>query len=938
MEKIMTFTIYQEDSTMKKHSVIFRSLWDYLEKICQKSTQIAFVILFLNFIFHSLEVFAQQGSPFRINTYTSGDQTNPAISMSPDGRFVVVWQTPTSSYYSIYGQLYDASGNAVGSEFHISMSDHCTEPLVAMDSNGNFVVVWRANNQGESGAANIYGQKFNSSGVKVGSAFLINTYTSGDQTNTAMSMLPDGRFVVVWQTPTASYYCVYGQLYDASGNPVGSEFHISMSDHCTEPLVKMDSNGNFVVVWRANNQGESGAANIYGQRFNASGVILGSAFLINTYTSGDQTYPAMSMAQDGRFVVVWQTPTASYYCVYGQLYNASGNAVGSEFHISMSDHCTEPLVAMDSNGNFVVVWRVNNQGESGAANIYGQRFNSSGVKVGSEFRINTYTSGDQTYPAMSMAQDGRFVVVWQTPTASYYCVYGQLYDASGNPVGSEFHISMSDHCTEPLVNMDSNGNFVVVWRANNQGESGAANIFGQMGIMTAISEGTLKWSYRTGHYVNSSPAVGVDGTIYFGSSDNKLYALNKDGTLKWNYTVGNWIYSGPAIGADNTIYFGSHDKNVYALNPDGSLKWSYTTGGTVYSSPAIGVNGTIYVGSSDYRLYALNTDGTLKWYYSTGNAVCSSPAIGTDSTIYFGSWDDKIYALNPDGSLKWSYTTGDIVYASPAIGADGTIYIGSYDNNLYALNSNGTLKWSFNTGGDVYSNPAIGVDNTIYFGSWDDKIYALNPDGSLKWSYTTGNDVRCSPAIGLNGMIYVGSYDNNLYALNSDGTLKWNFATGNSIFSSPVIVLDGTIYFGSKDSVFYAIYSSSMGLANSPWPKSRHDLQNTGRYGTVTGVSENDFKTLIPNLFSLEQNYPNPFNPQTNIKFSLPSVSNVIIKIYDILGREVKMVLSEQRGAGTHSVIWDGTNNAGQKVASGIYIYRMQAGSFTAVKRMVLIR
>jgi hypothetical protein len=129
-----------------------------------------------------------------------------------------------------------------------------------------------------------------------------------------------------------------------------------------------------------------------------------------------------------------------------------------------------------------------------------------------------------------------------------------------------------------------------------------------------------------------------------------------------------------------------------------------------------------------------------------------------------------------------------------------------------------------------------------------------------------------------------------------------------------------------------------MGLANSPWPKSRHDLQNTGRYGTVTGVSENDFKTLIPNLFSLEQNYPNPFNPQTNIKFSLPSVSNVIIKIYDILGREVKMVLSEQRGAGTHSVIWDGTNNAGQKVASGIYIYRMQAGSFTAVKRMVLIR
>jgi len=95
---------------------------------------------------------------------------------------------------------------------------------------------------------------------------------------------------------------------------------------------------------------------------------------------------------------------------------------------------------------------------------------------------------------------------------------------------------------------------------------------------------------------------------------------------------------------------------------------------------------------------------------------------------------------------------------------------------------------------------------------------------------------------------------------------------------------------------------------------------------------------LNPTSYILEQNYPNPFNPQTRIQFKLPNVSYVTIKIYDILGHEVKTVLSEQRGAGTHSVIWDGMNNAGQRVASGIYIYRMQAGSFTAVKRMVLIR
>ncbi len=104
--------------------------------------------------------------------------------------------------------------------------------------------------------------------------------------------------------------------------------------------------------------------------------------------------------------------------------------------------------------------------------------------------------------------------------------------------------------------------------------------------------------------IYGSPAIGSDGTIYIGSNDKNVYAINPDGTLKWKYTTGNYIYGSPAIGSDGTIYIGSNDKNVYAINPDGTLKWKYTTGNYIYGSPAIGSDGTLYIGSYDYKLYA----------------------------------------------------------------------------------------------------------------------------------------------------------------------------------------------------------------------------------------------------------------------------------------------------------------------------------------------
>ncbi|MCL4557114.1 MAG: PQQ-binding-like beta-propeller repeat protein [Deltaproteobacteria bacterium] len=327
-------------------------------------------------------------------------------------------------------------------------------------------------------------------------------------------------------------------------------------------------------------------------------------------------------------------------------------------------------------------------------------------------------------------------------------------------------------------------------------------------INTIATTGVLKWSYLTGQSIFSSPAIGADGTIYVGSNDGKLYAINPNGTLKWSYTMNPMgIWTTPAIGADGTIYV-SEDK-LYAINPNGTLKWSSPIGsGTGYSSPAIGADGTIYVGAD--KLYAINPNGTPKWSYNMGNGFLSSPAIGADGSIYIGAGDYNLYAINPDGTEKWSYATGDMIYSSPAIGADGTIYVGSYDKSLYAINPDGTEKWSYATGDMIYSSPAIGADGTIYVGSYDMNLYAIAPTGGLKWSYTTDAGICASPAIGADGTIYVGScnvtnFGQTIYAINQFG-IKWKYTTSGPIHSSPAIGADGTIYVGSGDKSLYAIH------------------------------------------------------------------------------------------------------------------------------------
>lgn len=357
---------------------------------------------------------------------------------------------------------------------------------------------------------------------------------------------------------------------------------------------------------------------------------------------------------------------------------------------------------------------------------------------------------------------------------------------------------------------------------------------------TGSSKNYLQWVYPVGSST-STPAIGTDSTIYVGSYDSNLYAINPDGTLKWKYTTGDVIESSPAVGTDGVIYVGSNDNKVYAINPDGTLKWSYSTGGDVVSSPAVGTNSTVYVGSYDGKLYAINKDRTLKKDPppSLGNQVHASPAVGNNEIIYIASRNDKkFYSLESNLETRWSRSLLDSINSSPAIGSDGTVYIAA--DSLYAFTD--TNYWVYSTPNEnepsITSSPAVSTGDNIYFGA-ESGFYALYSDSSIKVfsvkrTVSIGAIGKSSPAIDASGNVYICT-NSGLYALDTNYEKKWTYPIKDEN-ASPIIGADGTIYVHSSDGKLYAVGTSSAVVKTISTDKTSLTIVES-KSGTITATT-----------------------------------------------------------------------------------------------------
>jgi outer membrane protein assembly factor BamB len=482
------------------------------------------------------------------------------------------------------------------------------------------------------------------------------------------------------------------------------------------------------------------------------------------------------------------------------------------------------------------------------------------------------------------------------------------------------------------------------------------------GVYAVHPDGTQKWKVTFGKTVHSSIALDTHENLYFIMGDVNdpnpmnaaLVSLDSSGIIRWRFEAVGWMAPDPntgftpAVASDGTVYaVGRY--SLFAVDSGGALKWKYDfplkdhthssgtleTTGIQMSAPAVAKDGTIYVNTErgglgrtqvDGGLFAFDSDGNLKWrLYDVGG--CAAPVIGEDGTVYsaIGRYENfadtadwpraaeeaKLLAVRPDGTLEWSVTTRLWAEASPSIGPDGTLYLGTTHHPLnkpgwfYAITPDGRIRWKYDTYDDVKDNPS---------------------------AQKNAPDIYNSPAVDSNGLIYFGNELGLFYAMTPDGKVEWMENVSSLMFGSPALADDGTLYVathGVIDSEHFALIAmntGSRGLAKSPWPKFRQNNANTGNAGHA-GPPESVRRAAGPGTVELHANYPNPFNPSTRIEYSLAAPGFVSLVIFDLEGRRIRELVHGRGEAGLRRVLWDGTDERGRRVPSGVYFCRVRMGS-----------
>jgi Secretion system C-terminal sorting domain len=443
-----------------------------------------------------------------------------------------------------------------------------------------------------------------------------------------------------------------------------------------------------------------------------------------------------------------------------------------------------------------------------------------------------------------------------------------------------------------LIKTDNSGN--ILWQ----------NIYGGERDDAAVS------AYLT--YDNSYLIVGYTNSFKNDTSNYDIYLLKitMGGDTIWSKTIG----TDSAIELDNSSILTS-DNNILIVGSKTSLTNSNT----------------------DMLLIKMDQDGNVIWEKTYGGEE------GADDGEYVLETGDKGFLITGE--------TGSYGIGTP------------FFTNIYFIRTdvNGDSLWTRYYGNIWYDYPRSILktnDNSYIVSGWyatngtevsDISVLKIQDNGDISWARLYGADgfeySYGSVNIGNNNFLLIGttnsvllgsmgSYDIYLMNINIDGDTIWTKTIGTSAFESAkgmVKTNDGNYIIYGQSKPFYQSNSSDVLLVKV-------------NFNSINGITGDN--NSIPSDFVLQQNFPNPFNPTTKIKYSIPfppassplangrnEVGFVTLKVYDILGREIITLVNEFKEPGNYEVEF----NAGL-LASGIYFYKLQAGSFVEMKKMILLK
>ena len=614
----------------------------------------------------------------------------------------------------------------------------------------------------------------------------------------------------------------------------------------------MSSNGDFVITWSSENQDGSGWG-VYAQRYNVNGTSQGSEFRVNTTTTNDQAYSTIAIDDSGNFVIAWSSKDqdGNDWGVYGQRYNAIGTALGGEFRINTFTNKSQlaPSIAMDDVGNFIVTWSSEDQ-DKDKWGVYAKRFNSAGVVLGGEFRVNNTTSKEQIASSVAMASDGSFVVSWSSKDqdGDNWGVYAKRYNAAGIQQGSEFLVNSvtSKKQTYSSVAMDAFGNFAVSWSSEDQDGD--------------------NWGVYAKRFNSAGVAQGSEFQVNTTTNKeqfNSSISMDSDGDFVITWTSEDQDGSGRGIYARQFTSAGVAKGGETLVN-------STTAGSQDFSSVSMDAKGNFVVAWSGNG--ASDTQGVFAKRFSVPTGLTFSVGDGTrDTTTTFRGTMAEINAVldglnfSPNtgfnGLATFTITTDDLGNTSPG----GALV----DSDVININvGNGNVAPSISLPGVpiVYTenDPATVIDGGIVVTDPD----SVNFDGGQFVAYIAGNGATADRLVIRNqgtGVGQVGVVGSNV---------TYNFGSGATVIGSVVGGTDGLtpleITFNAN-AIVVAVQSVARNItfenvSDDPGTLSRtvEFIISDGDGGvsvnqstTISVVELNDIPTIAPQAFNIVENATN---------------------------------------------------------------------------------
>ena len=668
------------------------------------------------------------GTENLVNSTTGGDQvtrgetlagrgSQRAVAVDPNGNYVVVWSDSAldGNGWGIFAQRFDASGSEVGGEFPVNTNTLNNEyhASVAMDDTGRFVIAFTADDGDGTG---IYLRRFEADGTEIDSSdVLVNAgQTVGNQYNASVAANATGEIVIAWQSASAG---VYSRTFDMTSAAVGNQLStplitVDSDSGADEPSVDINNSGRYVVAW------EEGG-DLYGRRYDfGNSTALSGRHDLNLAFFSEHSV-VVAVQEDNDFAIAYRSDVSGVQGVWTRLFRDDGSAYAFATQVSSQSTADSPSIDMADNGDFIIVYEDN---DSNGIGVYARKYNASRSAQGAEFQVSTTTNLDQHLASVAVVDLDNFVVVW-----------------SGNG--------------DQLGESDSSGVF--------------ARQFGTVSNVDPIANAGSSYSIDEGEDLQlDASGSSDDGTIVEYRWDlnndldyNDFVTTSASDTIDWA-TLVSWGLDDGNVGGTN------YDIGLQVVDNQGATHETTTTVTIENVAPEITTTGpgTIVAGQA-YTLNLVASD--------FGNELISDWII---------DWGDGTVVNTGGDVASWDHTystAGNYDITVAVVDEDGThlqndLLVTGYVSSatfVFAANTGAFLDSFSRSGQDV--NIEVGPDGKLYITSFGSDVLRYLPDGTPDGTFASGNGLSGADGLvfGPDGHLYVTSYS-------SDEVKRFDGSTG----------------------------------------------------------------------------------------------------------------------------------------------------------------